>query len=90
MRSTVSYSELRRRLKAACDQVCDRHEPLVIERRGGDVVLLAREDYEALEETAYLLSSPDNARRLLAALKGRPEDRVQFDSISELKDAVGV
>ena len=46
MPDRVSYSELRRSLKAACDQVCDRHEPLLIERRrGGDVVLLATEDY---------------------------------------------
>ena len=56
MRDRISYSRLRRSLKAACDQVCDRHEPLVIERRrGGDVVLLAKEDYAALEETAYRL-----------------------------------
>jgi antitoxin YefM len=90
MRSTVSYRELSRRLKSACDQVCDRHEPWVVQRRGGDVVLLARQDYEACQETAYLLSSPNAAMRLLVALKSRPEDRVQFDSISDLKDAVGV
>ena len=30
MSDRMSYSELRRRLKAACDQVCDRHEPLVV------------------------------------------------------------
>jgi len=60
MQREVSYSELRQKLKAACDQVCDRHEPLLVRRRsGGDVVLTAKEDYEALEETAYLLSSPE-------------------------------
>jgi antitoxin YefM len=87
----VSYSELRRRLKAACDQVCDRHEPLVVERRrGGDVVLVAKEDFDSLEETAYLLSSPENARRLLQALARRAEDRQAFESIDELKNALGV
>jgi antitoxin YefM len=91
MPDRVSYSELRRSLKAACDQVCDRHEALLIERRrGGDVVLLAKEDYESLEETAYLLSSPENARRLLEALSRRPQDRKVFTSIDELKDAAGV
>jgi antitoxin YefM len=91
MRDRVSYSELRRSLKAACDQVCDRHEPLVIERRhGGDVVLLAKEDFQSLEETAYLLSSPENARRLLQALGGSAEDRKAFGSVDELKNALGV
>ena len=33
MQRAVSYSELRKKLKTACDQVCDRHEPLLISRR---------------------------------------------------------
>jgi antitoxin YefM len=91
MERAVSYSELRKKLKTACDQVCDSHEPLLIKRRsGGDVVLLAKEDYEALEETAYLLSSPENARRLLEALRRRTEDRSVFASIDALKHEVGV
>jgi antitoxin YefM len=91
MSERVSYSELRRQLKAACDRVCDSHEPLVIERRhGGDVVLLAKEDFESLEETAYLLSSPANARRLLQALESDAKDRATFDSVDELKDALGL
>lgn len=91
MQRAVSYSELRRKLKAVCDQVCDRHEALLIKRRrGGDVVLMAKEDYEALEETAYLLSSPENARRLFEALRRRSEDRSVFASIEALKNEVGV
>jgi antitoxin YefM len=86
----VRWSEVRRSLKAACDRVCERHEPLLIERRaGGDVVLMAKDDYPSLDETAYLLSTPENARRLLAALSGRPEERKRFSSIDELKDEVG-
>jgi antitoxin YefM len=66
--SAISYSRLRAGLKAAMDKVCADHSPLVVERtEGGDVVLISREDCEALEETAYLLRSPANARRLLAA-----------------------
>jgi antitoxin YefM len=91
MPDRMSYSELRRSLKAACDQVCDRHEALLIERRrGGDVVLLAQEDYQSLVETAYLLSSPESAKRLLEALSRRPEERQVFTSIDELKAATGV
>lgn len=91
MQRSVSYSELRKKLKAVCDQVCDEHEAMLIKRRsGGDVVLVAKEDYDSLEETAYLLSSPENARRLLEALRRRSEDRSVFASIEALKHEVGV
>jgi antitoxin YefM len=91
MQRSVSYSELRRKLKTACDEVCDRREPLLVKRRrGGDVVLVAKEDYDSLEETAYLLSSPENARRLFEALRRRIEDRSAFASIAALKHEVGV
>jgi antitoxin YefM len=50
------------------DRVCNDHEPVIITRKGDQsVVMLSLEDYEALEETAYLLRSPENARRLMAA-----------------------
>jgi antitoxin YefM len=91
MLRAVSYSELRKKLKTVCDQVCDRHEAVLIKRRsGGDVVLMAKEDYESLEETAYLLSSPENARQLLEALPRRSKDRSVFASIEALKHEVGV
>jgi antitoxin YefM len=51
------------------DRVCSDHEPLIITRNGQQaVVMLSLEDYKALEETAYLLRSPANARRLLSAI----------------------
>ncbi|KJS73900.1 MAG: antitoxin YefM [Comamonadaceae bacterium BICA1-1] len=50
------------------ERVCNDHEALIITRNGErSVVLLSLEDYQALEETAYLLRSPANAQRLLAA-----------------------
>jgi antitoxin YefM len=51
------------------DRVCDDHEPLIITRNGEQsVVMLSLEDYKALEETAFLLRSPANAKRLLASI----------------------
>jgi antitoxin YefM len=51
------------------DRVCDDHEPLIITRNGEQaVVMLSLEDYKALEETSYLLRTPANAKRLLAAV----------------------
>jgi antitoxin YefM len=90
MQRTLSYSELRRNLKSACDRVCDEREPVLVKRRsGGDVVLVARDDYEALEETAYLLSSPENARRLLEALRRPRAQRTAFATARALADEAG-
>jgi antitoxin YefM len=56
-------------LASAMDRVCDDHEPLIVTRNGAQsVVMLSLEDYQALEETAALLRSPANAKRLLAAV----------------------
>jgi antitoxin YefM len=51
------------------DKVCDDHAPIIITRKNSrSVVMMSLEDYEALEETAYLLRSPKNARRLLESV----------------------
>ena len=64
----LSYSAARANLAHTMDRVCNDHEPLIITRNGEQaVVMLSLEDYNALEETAYLLRNPTNARRLLAA-----------------------
>ncbi len=89
--NTLTYSRLRANLKSALDKVCEDHEPVVIERqKGGDVVLLSRDDYESLQETAYLLRSPANARRLLDALKRNSRARKPFKSIKALRVETGL
>lgn len=66
--STISYTAARENLARTMDQVCDDHEPVVITRqKQRPVVIMSLDDYKALEETAYLLKSPTNAKRLLAA-----------------------
>ena len=51
------------------DQVCLDHTPVIITRnRDQSVVMLSLEDFESLEETAYLMRSPANAKRLLEAI----------------------
>ena len=65
----ISYTHAREKLAKTMEQVCDDHTPLIITRRNErSVVMLSLEDYEALEETAYLLRSPKNARRLLESI----------------------
>ena len=64
----ITYSAARANLAKTMDRVCDDHEPLIITRNGEQsVVMLSLEDFQALEETSYLLRSPANAKRLLAA-----------------------
>lgn len=64
----ITYSAARANLAKTMDRVCEDHEPLIITRNGQQsVVMLSLDDYQALEETAYLLRSPANARRLLSA-----------------------
>ena len=88
MPRVLTYSRLRAELKSVLDEVCDTHEPVYVERRsGGDVVILAREDYEALDETASLLRSPANARRLDEALNSDPAELVEID-LDQLREEV--
>ncbi|MDB5895530.1 MAG: antitoxin [Rhodoferax sp.] len=64
----ITYSSARANLARTMDRVCEDHEALIITRSGEQaVVMLSLEDYQALEETAYLLRNPTNAKRLLAA-----------------------
>ena len=76
--NTLTYTAARARLAETMKQVCDNHEPVVITRqREEPVVMLSLDDFNSLEETAYLLRSPKNARRLL-------------DSVAELAQGGGV
>lgn len=64
----ITYSAARANLAKTMDRVCEDHEPIIITRGGEQsVVMVSLDDYKALEETAYLLRSPVNARRLLSA-----------------------
>lgn len=76
----ITYTAARSNLAKTMDQVCESHEPVIITRNGeASVVMMSLTDYKALEETAYLLRSPKNARRLLEAVsdleRGRGTER---------------
>ncbi|MEH6584747.1 MAG: type II toxin-antitoxin system prevent-host-death family antitoxin [Halioglobus sp.] len=78
---SISYTAARSNLAKKMDQVCDDHAPIAITRKGeGAVVMMSMEDYQALEETAHLLRSPKNTRRLIESIadleagKGQEKD----------------
>lgn len=66
---SISYTSARGNLAKTMKQVCQDHAPVAITRKGeGAVVMISMEDYQSLEETAYLLRSPKNAQRLISAV----------------------
>lgn len=66
---SISYTSARSNLAKTMEQVCQDHAPVAITRKGeGAVVMISMEDYQSLEETAYLLRSPKNTQRLIAAV----------------------
>jgi len=76
----LTYTAVRSNLAKTMKEVCDDHDPVIITRRQNDaVVMMSLEDYEALNETAYLLHSPRNTRRLLESIeeleKGNGKER---------------
>jgi antitoxin YefM len=67
--NSITYTAARANLAKTMDHICESHEPVIITRSGEEaVVMLSLEDYNALEETAYLLRSPENAKRLVEAI----------------------
>jgi len=67
--NTITYSSARNNLAQTMEKVCDDHNPVIITRKAArPVIMMSLDDYEALEETAYLLRSPKNARRLLESI----------------------
>ena len=65
----MTYSKARANLARTMERVCDNHEPVIITKKEDNaVVMISLEDYRSMEETAYLLRSPKNARRLLESI----------------------
>jgi antitoxin YefM len=86
----TTYTQARASLATLLDQVTKNREVVIIQRRGGeDVAMIAADELAGILETAHLLRSPINAKRLLTAL-----DRVQKKSgtpqtIDDLRKEVG-
>jgi len=84
----ISYTAARENLASTMDQVCEDHDPVVITRkRDQAVVMISLEDFQSLEETAYLLRSPANAKRLAESVAQLKKGKIVKKKFSELLDA---
>jgi antitoxin YefM len=80
MPRAVTYSRLRAELRSVLDEVCDNHDVVYVARhKGGDVVILSREGYESLEETAGSARVPTSAPTPTLPRQGRErgQDRLR-------------
>jgi antitoxin YefM len=68
---TISSSQLRKNLSATLDQIAKDHEAVIVTRDGGKppAVIVSLEDFGSYEETAHLLRSPANAKRLTESIR---------------------
>jgi antitoxin YefM len=81
----ISFSDARNGLKDVCDQVIADADAVVIHRRDApNVVVMSQADYDGMQETLHLLSSPRNAERLLQSIAeikaGRVKSHPAFES----------
>ena len=90
MPTETSYTELRENLAAYLDRVVDDREVVVVKRRGArDVAIIAADELAGLEETAHLLRSPANAKRLLESLREMDRGKGKKMTIKEIRRSVG-
>ncbi|HMQ55060.1 MAG TPA: type II toxin-antitoxin system prevent-host-death family antitoxin [Anaerolineae bacterium] len=87
----TTYTQARSNFAKLLDQVTNEREVVIVTRRSGeDVALIAADELAGLLETAHLLRSPTNARRLLTALARVPEQTIPPQTIADLRQAVGL
>lgn len=81
---TMSYTESRARYAEVLDGVVDDREEVVITRAGHEpVVIVSLDEYESLRETAHLMRSPANARRLFDAMERLEAGRGEAHALIE-------
>ena len=87
----TTYTNARANFAALCRHATEEREPIVINRRGGeDVVLISANELEGLLETAHLLRSPKNAKRLFDAIYRAKSNTEEPRSIESLREEFGV
>ncbi len=84
----ISYTSFRANLAKKMKEICENHLGIIVTRKDKDsVVVLSLEDYQALEETAYLLKSPKNAKELMESIEEAEKgDVVEVELFEDYED----
>lgn len=81
----INYTTARKNFAKTMDKVCEDHEPVIITRENAQpVVMMSLEDYNAIEETGYLLSRPANAKRLRKSIQQYEQGKTVKKNITNL------
>jgi antitoxin YefM len=87
----TTYSHARENLATILDQVTRDREIAIIKRRGReDVALVSADELSGLLETAHLLRSPANAKRLLSAIRRSQTKELPSSSLEALRAELGL
>jgi antitoxin YefM len=87
----TTYTSLREKLSSFLDQVSDDREIIIVRRRGArDVALVASDELAGWMETAHLLRSPANAKRLIEALEEAAQGTAVPETVGELRGSLGL
>jgi len=87
----TTYTQLRQSLAATLDRVADDREVVIIRRKGErTVAMVPADELAGLIETAHLLRSPKNARRLLTSLRRAAERKGKSESVDKLRREMGL
>ncbi|WP_417592894.1 type II toxin-antitoxin system Phd/YefM family antitoxin [Owenweeksia hongkongensis] len=80
----TNLTDFRKNMKSYFERVFNLRVPLFISRpKGEDMVLMSKSDYESMQETFYLLKSPKNADRLLAAIEEDKQGKAKVYDLQE-------
>jgi len=87
----TSYTHLRENLSSILDQVADDQEVVIVRRRGSrDVALIPANELAGIMETAHLLRSPRNAKRLLTALRRAEAGKGKPTTVDQLRREMSI
>ena len=87
----TTYTNARTNLAKFCEEVTTNQEVVFINRQGHEpVALISASELARLTETAYLLKSPKNAKRLLTALKRAQERTLKPEPIEQFVQEIGL
>jgi antitoxin YefM len=81
---SIFFEEAKQDFERLCQKTCQDHEPYIVNRADNNhVVILSLADFNAWQETHYLLSSPENAKRLLHSLASARNGQLTAHSLIE-------